>query len=334
MGGLLEGSPVKLLATSAQMLAQNRTTYGNQLPCGPRSLISIADDDGLRPEVIGFHDRLDLAFNDALHDRQGVCSPRVEHARRILEFAESARGAGVDSLVVQCQAGIGRSHAVCMALEAAGFGHFGMHSLTYNRKLFSLILKQAGKPQPVEPLVSVAVRAKYGPEALTLFLLSLRAQRYDSWEAIVFTDGPDEDSASAARSLCDDRIRVIQTAEPKGRWGHPYRQMAFECANGEWVCTNNDDNYLTPGFLEQLTTAGRFTEADVVVCQCLHRYSAWAVIQPGADLCCWIARADLVRKVPWEGSHFTADANYLERLIREAGKNKVAYVNRPLVVKN
>jgi hypothetical protein len=94
---------------------------------------------------------------------------------------------------------------------------------------------------------------------------------------------------------------------------------------------SNDDNYYVPGYLEQMLAA--LDEADIAMCQALHSYSGWGVVPAGTDLGSWIARAALVRQVPWTGQDFTSDRDYLQSLVALA-PGRVAMVQRPLFVHN
>jgi GT2 family glycosyltransferase len=177
-------------------------------------------------------------------------------------------------------------------------------------------------------------------DRLNLLLLSLRRQRYTNWDAVIVTDGPDRDAAELVESMTDPRLRVIQTPERKGRWGHPYRQIGLEAAaeHGAFVGMANDDDYYAPGYLEQMVQALEWTPADLVLCGMLHAYNGWAATagfaRPdavSADVGCWLARAELVKRTPWSGAEFTSDSEYVRRLA--AGGRSVS-INRPLHVKN
>ena len=53
----------------------------------------------------------------------------------------------------------------------------------------------------------------------------------------------------------------------------------------------------------------------------------------GQDLCCWLARRELIEQVKWTDTDFLADQRYLDKLIA-AADGSVAEVPRVLVVKN
>jgi hypothetical protein len=52
------------------------------------------------------------------------------------------------------------------------------------------LLSAAGMNLEIDPLVSIAVRIKYAPDRLKLFILSMQRQRYENWEVVAVTDGP------------------------------------------------------------------------------------------------------------------------------------------------
>jgi hypothetical protein len=301
---------------------------------GPSAVICMADSPeqlATIPDPQNLIARLDLIFNDTSEPFQIVRPPTEEHARRILAFVQTH--AHAPNLVIQCQVGLGRSHAVAAALMKIGGGDPSawLSAGTYNRNLYRKLLTVAGLAIDKEPLVSMAIRVKYAPDRLAMFLLSMRRQRYDNWEVVAVTDGPNPQAVELVRQMNDPRIRLLQTERPLGRWGHPYRQLGLDNCRGDFIGMSNDDNYYVPGYFEQMVTALR--NADLALCQTLHSYSAWAVVPPGGDLGCWLARSELIRKVPWTGTDFTSDGDYLNALIQQAG-GRVVTVEKPLFVHN
>lgn len=296
---------------------------------GRSAVIRVADDEGLLAEP---YDRQNVAagLDCVFHDD---ASPTEADAKRIAAFLREAEASpSVECIVAQCQAGVGRSVAIAAAYSEA-HGKRWEQMAVYNRTLYRLILAEFGRIPPPEPLVSLAVRVKYDAETLMGFLISLRKQRYDNWQAVLFTDGPRPDVRQLVEAMPDANIVLMETGERKGRWGHPYRQQALELCEGQWIGTNNDDNYLTPGYIEQMELVGRRSGAQLVLCCGVHRYSAWGITKPGQDLGCWLAKKELIRQVKWEDTDFLADQTYLDKLIDAAG-GKVAEIPRTLVVKN
>ena len=274
--------------------------------------------------------RLNLVFNDAGEDFHLIRKPTLEDAQKILQFAR--QHCHVPNLVLQCQVGVGRSQAV----QAALLKIFGdcprsiLHNGTYNRSLYRLMLEAAQIPHEREPLVSITVRVKYPSDRLKLFLLSMQRQRHENWEVVAVTDGPDPAAACVVNEMQDPRIRLIETEKPMGRWGHPYRQRGLDACRGEFIGMSNDDNYYVPGYLEQMLFA--LEDADLATCLMLHNYHGWHVAM-GSDIGCWIARASLVRQVPWTGLSFKSDEDYLLSLKALAG-DRVAALERALFVHN
>ena len=276
--------------------------------------------------------RLKLEFCDTAAPTSGVTAPSEENAKSILSFLSDHKDA--TDFIAQCQVGIGRSQSVIAALlKIQGKEPISIfQNGTYNIRLYKLLLRVAGIPLPAEPLISIAVRIKYAPERLNLFLLSMRRQRYENWEVVAITDGPNRPAIELIETLNDPRIRSIETEVRLGRWGHPYRQRALDECRGEFIGMSNDDNYYVPGYLEQMLFALR--TSDLAMCQTLHSYCAWSVVPEGIDLGCWIGRADLVHSVKWPGNEFTSDGDYIQALSHLATERRIAKIPRPLFVHN
>jgi hypothetical protein len=277
--------------------------------------------------------RLDLVFNDSRDDFGLVRSPSDEDARRLLEFMRAHDSA--PNLVFQCQVGVGRSLAAYAAfLRLHGEDpRPALHQGTHNRALYRKLIAAAGlEPEP-EPRVSLCVRVKYGPDRMTAFLLSIQRQRYENWELLFVTDGPNAAAREVVDGAADPRVRLVETETPFGRWGHPHRQRGIDACTGELIGLSNDDNYYVPGYLEQMVNALEKEGADLALCAMLHSYWGWRPIPAGHDLGSWIARRELVRRTPWQGDDFLYDARYIEMLKRGAA-GRTAVVDRPLFIHN
>jgi hypothetical protein len=278
--------------------------------------------------------RLDLVFNDSRDDFGLVRSPSDEDARRIVEFVKAHEDRAAH-IVFQCQVGIGRS----LAAYAAILKMYGadptsaLHQGTHNRALYRKILAVAGLRPDAEPLVSLVVRVKYSPDRMAAFLLSIQRQRYDNWELLFVTDGPNPAAAEVVKGTGDPRIRLLETQKAAGRWGHPYRQTGIDAASGTLIGLSNDDNYYVPGYLEQMVNALQRDDADLVMCAMLHSYWGWKAIEAGHDVGSWIARRELLRRTPWAGDGFFYDAEYLA-LLRKNADGRTTLVDRPLFIHN
>jgi hypothetical protein len=293
----------------------------------PSQLATIQD----RGNVIA---RLDLVFNDSRDDFGLVRSPSEEDARKIVEFVRAHKDSA-PHIVFQCQVGIGRSlaaYAATLRIHGAD-PRPALYQGTHNRALYRKMLGVAGHPPDVEPLVSLVVRVKYAPDRMAAFLLSIQRQRYDNWELIFVTDGPNPAAVELASRTGDARIKLMETQKPSGRWGHPHRQAGIEAAAGALIGLSNDDNYYVPGYLEQMVNALERDNADLAMCAMLHSYWGWKPIEAGNDLGSWIARRELVRQTPWMGDHFFYDAQYLD-LLKKNAAGRTTVVDRPLFIHN
>lgn len=277
-------------------------------------------------------ERLDIIGFDVDHACNGVQPVETRDYHRILEFYE--RNKHRTDLVVQCQAGVGRSQAAAAALTRVD-GRDETPVLrrgTYNRELYRGILRSARIELDPDPLVSIVCRVKYDLDRVRAMMLCMQRQRYEFWELLCVTDGPMVDDRWYDELFCDDpRVKLIDTPERKGYWGHPYRQLGIDAAQGKYIGLTNDDNYYVPGYIEQMVAALQDEQSDLAVCISVHRYSGWGICA-GGDLGAWIADRELLKKCPWPGNHFTADQDHMRLLIKES--KKVSLVKKPLFVKN
>lgn len=282
--------------------------------------------------------RLDLVLHDLSQDLPNLPGPQQQHAAAICAFA--AELPPELPLIIQCEAGIGRSAATAAALMRHQGDERYRELLklgTYNRRLYRLLSAELGLDVPVEPLVALAVRVKYPLDRAAAFLMSLRRQRYENWRCFMVLDGPQE---HATGSELFDGVTWIETTVRRGLWGHPYRQLGIDhclAAGATYVGLNNDDNYLTPGYLEQLVAALQETGADLVLCQTLHACIGWQVIPSEPRVGCvdignWLAAADLIRQVPFHETDYFADGRFVERMAAKA--RSIVRIERPLFVKN
>jgi hypothetical protein len=318
---------VDLHAFSAALIS------ASQLP-GPSIVIQVADTREQIPHIFDKTNvlaSLQVIFNDAVETYGSVRAPNLDDAKKILKFIQMNPA---PHLVVQCQAGVGRSQAVVAAIAKIGGADPSpiIANGTYNQSLYNLLLTAAGVPVIAPQLVSMAIRVKYSAERLHLFLLSMRRQRYVNWELIAVTDGPNPDAKNLVAGFNDPRMRLIETEKMLGRWGHPYRQRGLDACRGDYVGISNDDNYYVPGYIEQMVFALEHNEADLAICQTLHNYSGWQVTGAGGDLGCWIAKKSLVEKCQWPGNEFDSDQAHLKML--QSSASKAIVVSRPLFIHN
>lgn len=302
---------------------------------GDTALIRLADTQAQLIEPLDRHhvrQQLDVIVHDARSGGPGLVQPGRDHAAQIVQFVRACEAPHV---VAQCQAGVGRSQAVAAAILAMqGYDNRPILAQgTYNRALYREILHAAGLTVPADPLVSMVIRVKYDAENLMAFLLSMRRQRYENWELVAVTDGLNPAAVEVSYAFDDPRLRLLQMPEPRGYWGHPYRQVGIEIARGEWIGLSNDDNYYAPGYLEQMVYRGEQDGADVVLSEILHSYHGWQVVTAGSDLGAFLARRSIVQQVTWPGVNFDADQVYVRQLC-EAAKGRVTVLRRPLFVKN
>jgi glycosyltransferase involved in cell wall biosynthesis len=180
-------------------------------------------------------------------------------------------------------------------------------------------------PVPGRPQVSLAVAAYHEPDALGCLLFSLKAQTYDRWEAVIVHDGPGPEVRELVAGLRDDRIRLLETPERRGQYGHPWRRLGIDACTGAYIGLSNADNYYAPVYFEWMLAALIEQRADFAYCNMVHSYSRYSPVasrpgKGGLDLGAWVARAELVKATPWWDMGFMGDGTFIEDLLDRTAK--------------
>lgn len=185
--------------------------------------------------------------------------------------------------------------------------------------------------------VSVVVATYEQTDCLLSLLYGLRAQTYQNWEAIVVHDGPGPTCRRLVDGIGDARIVCHEAPEHGGHFGHEWRAWGLERATGAYVGMTNGDNWYAPVYFEWMLSAMIPAGADLAYANMIHSHHQWApfktVLRVGqCDLGAWIATAALARAVPWPGTSFEADGQYIEAMARLA--RRVVHVPGHLFVHN
>jgi hypothetical protein len=118
------------------------------------------------------------------------------------------------------------------------------------------------------PLVSVIIPTRNRQPMLRDALLSLRAQTYGDWEAIVVNDG-----GADVSGLAQQKVQVINL--PTSRGPAAARNAAIRAAQGEILAFLDDDDLYLPQHLERLVAALRASKAGLA-------YSAADLVEESA----------------------------------------------------
>src|SRR4051794_33816153 len=94
---------------------------------------------------------------------------------------------------------------------------------------------------PGAPRVSIVVATYEQADELACLIYSLKAQTYDNWEAVLVHDGPAESARRVVDVVADPRIRLIETPERRGQFGHPWRRTGIDQATGDYIGLSNGD---------------------------------------------------------------------------------------------
>lgn len=182
---------------------------------------------------------------------------------------------------------------------------------------------------------------------LEVFIGSLLLQTCPDWTCEVWHDGPAPLIVKGIMEKYsnDNRIKLRETAERSGFWGHVNRGIALDSLVGDsddFILQTNADNYMTPGFVEQMLKAAKSREkVGIVFSNTVHSHLKWGLhkselYEGGIDCGCCMVRLDIAKKVRFLWTHFSADGKYLEECAVEANKRGLCaiHIDRPLFVHN
>jgi hypothetical protein len=143
--------------------------------------------------------------------------------------------------------------------------------------------------------------------------------------------------------LPTEKIMMVTHHPVEGRWGYSCKQEGINLCTGAAICFQNDDNYVCPGFMAQMV-AEINRGHDLVLCDMAHSYHAWEVLRAEprrgqVDLCSWMAKAELVKGIPWPGTmrgrdFAESDGEFVELMAAKCGTSKIAKIRRPLLCHN
>ena len=103
------------------------------------------------------------------------------------------------------------------------------------------------------PLISVTMPCYNAAKTLPLALASLLAHTYENWECVLVDDGSTDDPRAIVEHVNDPRIRYIRLDQNRGRG--VARQIALDCASGDYLCMLDADDWIYPSKLERQVAA-------------------------------------------------------------------------------
>jgi hypothetical protein len=109
--------------------------------------------------------------------------------------------------------------------------------------------------------------------------------------------------------------------------------LGIAAAKGEFIVLALDDNYMTPGFIEQMVGQTLHHKASVAVCDCAHHYAGYDVWRQCKALPCYLMATEIVKKVGWNETSVYAEGHFLDA-IRQEAEGRIIHVPRMLVVHN
>jgi len=174
------------------------------------------------------------------------------------------------------------------------------------------------------PKVSIICVAYKQPDSLRYVMYCFKSQTYQNFEFIVVHDGPDEEMRKVVEAMQDKRFKFTCSPKRMNDWGHSNKHIGVKAATGDYIGFTNDDNFYCPKYLEWMLHTVTIPRAAFVYCNMVHSHRGWRpqITLPRVgeiDSGGWIAKAELVKAVPWEGTDHLADGRYVEKMLSQGG---------------
>jgi len=178
---------------------------------------------------------------------------------------------------------------------------------------------------------------------------SLICQTHLNWELLLIHDTKNLTNLNKLlRTISDERITYIETAERVGLWGHSIRKWAIEqirdnklAVGTEFIVITNPDNHHVPVYCEKfLDELLKKPESVAAYCsQMVHNYVNYSVLncelkRGYLDAAGVMVRKDVACDVGWFSTDHSADWFYFEAIVKKYGKDKFIKVNGCLLIHN
>lgn len=119
-------------------------------------------------------------------------------------------------------------------------------------------------------------------------IAAMKMQTHKNWELVLIHDGKADFENGLELKMISERengnIKIIETPERQGKYGHPNRKWALEnldkLSDASYVVITNSDNYYPPVFLEYMLKGFQKSHTAVATyCDAMiHSYKAWQQI--------------------------------------------------------
>jgi len=190
-----------------------------------------------------------------------------------------------------------------------------------------------------QPLVTIAVSSFNSSATIEYALQSLLQQTYQNIEIIVIDDNSTDNSCEIIERIAatDQRIQILCNQSNQGTYIN--RNRIFKSANGKYFTILDADDYALPDRIESQVAVLEENE------QYLATHSNWIRLTAGgkAHFKLWTGRyshdavATLMMRTQairerigfWDSVRIAADTEYLHRIHRVFGKERVYFMQRP-----
>jgi hypothetical protein len=147
------------------------------------------------------------------------------------------------------------------------------------------------------------------------------SQTDHSWKMTVIHDGPGPDFIRTMNEYWGwPKIEYFCTENRYNDYGHSLRKIGVNyLRESKYTLFTNCDNYYIPTFIEEMCN----DYGDIVYCDMIH--SHWNYKWRGTELrrgaldCgCYIVKTELVKRIGWNHTNYTADWLFIQDCMKEA----------------
>jgi hypothetical protein len=117
-----------------------------------------------------------------------------------------------------------------------------------------------------------------------------------------------------------EQVRLVETAERKDAFGHPWKDCGIQLARGDYLGITNDDNYYAPVYFEALLHVLTVQNVDLAYCDFVHSHKQWRFFEASPkkskiDLGAWLVRSSAAKSTPWRDFGFAGDGTFVEDMM-------------------
>lgn len=191
---------------------------------------------------------------------------------------------------------------------------------------------------PVPESVVTFVVIAYGEkDEFHVSLGSLLCQRDKGWKAIVYHDGPSEETRAIVEGFKDNRITYIEAVENTGTWGVYNRIKSLDIVDTEYVIQCTAQEYYAPIVVGSIRAN---MDSDIIIWNTAHHHFQYQTLDAQLrvkkiDWSNFALRTEIAKQVGINHpTNFCADGLFIEDCVKSKLLKKGIKISKVLSIKN